>query len=1220
MARYLSIISLLSALLAVAEPLSFDLATSSGWNLVAVPISIANDPETFFAPGPAWEWTGARFESAKTIVPGKAYWVYQSAARSNRTVTGAAVEVVTRELQAGWNLIGGIGYPPYADLPLPLRTETAGAIVRAWGWENGKYVRLSRLPAGTGAWVYATQACTVRLCPNPELGGVKLAYSSAPDKVRLQWATGTDDRTSPSALSYTVYGPPPAARATTIGAENALATVNGSSTIISGLNPNTAYDFTIAAEDADGNTSYFNETVTVTTAAAAQLVNTAGDTQLTASDARTTVDIPSGFLVDNDGGGVDVTVLGLQQPPVELAAQARPISSSAVLEVNASAVPDNTDAQLQIRLPVPADREAFDPAYTTAVIRIEFYDEDDPDTRYVDQVFGVAIESAGAQRAGAGEYLLNLSAKTWGAAKASATTVIDATRFAAGKVKAVVVATVVLVRDVFVWTAKEALEIGTSVYQWTRDQLPYSVDLSIARWDPVFRRFCGETTSDLGDRQVVVFLHGWQTLAGFADGVETSLRQPLLAGTLIPQDREGLHPEVTTWTPLANYATGAAEGSQFGDLRQDYVFYTVRYDSDKRVYENALAIRQLLSERFPDRKVTIIAHSMGGIVARAMDQKYHPDGIPFAEWPNGGTERIISLNTPYHGTPFIQFVHKGLDVATVASLVTGDIAGAVAMQEELAFLSLTTPGTFDLAWDNFNGDPSISANKQNVDLLELNQAGPADLSGRYFTTRTSLISADRSAIEWALGNISGPVIAELGYANDGIVPVESAALNGYDGGYTPRTREVGSTLPGGVYDHLKVYAGDESGDQNDDNYDERMFDEILAALTLGVTGLSISSATVSLPPGTKQAFTATATFSDGSTVDVTGDLAFTAAPVSAGSFLGATFTAAQDAPDGLVTIEATYGGQTSTASLTVDQDAVPPAGDYLIINVSGGPTASSYPLTNLTFLPNPIPEEYKTTKIVLRRIPAGTFTMGSPSDELGWSTNETQHSVTLTQDVYVGVFEVTQRQWELVMGNRPAYFSSGSWEQRPVEQVSYNDIRGSSAGTGWPAGNGVDAASFLGRLRARTGHTFDLPTEAQWEYACRAGTTSALNNGTNLQSTGSDPNMDLLGRYWYNGGSNYSSDPISGGSAVVGSYLPNQWGLYDMHGNVWEWCLDWYQSALGTSAVSDPVGASSGSIRVFRGGNWHYNAWFCRSALRFRYRPGLRSWYDGLRLALPAGQ
>ncbi|MCA1808849.1 MAG: SUMF1/EgtB/PvdO family nonheme iron enzyme [Lentisphaerae bacterium] len=298
------------------------------------------------------------------------------------------------------------------------------------------------------------------------------------------------------------------------------------------------------------------------------------------------------------------------------------------------------------------------------------------------------------------------------------------------------------------------------------------------------------------------------------------------------------------------------------------------------------------------------------------------------------------------------------------------------------------------------------------------------------------------------------------------------------------------------------------------------------------------------------------------------------------------------------------------------------ADTYLVIDVSGGPSASSYPVSTLSAVPGGgWTEDHKTTKIVLRKISGGTYTMGSPEGELGRYEDETQHQVTLTEDFYIGVFEVTQKQWERVMGTWPSYFENTTYrDSRPVEQVSYFDIRENPANSAispnWPASSQVHAESFMGKLRAKTGlTTLDLPTESQWEYACRAGTTTALNSGENLTATDSCPNMSEVGRYWYNGGSGYSSscDP-SAGSATVGSYLANQWGLFDMHGNVYEWCLDWYGMYPGT--VTDPEGAASGSSRVLRGGGWYRLARYCRSAYRSSiFTPSSRYNNHGFRLA-----
>ena len=314
----------------------------------------------------------------------------------------------------------------------------------------------------------------------------------------------------------------------------------------------------------------------------------------------------------------------------------------------------------------------------------------------------------------------------------------------------------------------------------------------------------------------------------------------------------------------------------------------------------------------------------------------------------------------------------------------------------------------------------------------------------------------------------------------------------------------------------------------------------------------------------------------------------------------------------------TFTMPTRNLSFTAEYDDLQ---SYLVIDLSGGPNAASYPVSNLTDIPSGgWTDEYKTTKLVLRRIDPGTFTMGSPTGEAGrQDSDETPHQVTLTHSYYIGVFELTQRQWELVMGDRPSGFSNTvCYAMRPVENVSYNLIRGADLGKYWPQMNAVDEASFMGKLRAKTGRLFDLPTEAQWEYACRAGTTTALNSGKNLSAaSGVDANMAEVGRYYYNSGSYNNSYDYNGstdetGTAKVGSYLPNAWGLYDMHGNVGEWCLDWFGAEV-LDAMADPAGAESGSQRSERGGNWGNYSLHCRSGHKLPYAPNQKGPSHGLR-------
>ena len=266
---------------------------------------------------------------------------------------------------------------------------------------------------------------------------------------------------------------------------------------------------------------------------------------------------------------------------------------------------------------------------------------------------------------------------------------------------------------------------------------------------------------------------------------------------------------------------------------------------------------------------------------------------------------------------------------------------------------------------------------------------------------------------------------------------------------------------------------------------------------------------------------------------------------------------------------------------------------------------------------------YKTDQLVLRRVPAGSYLMGGTKP------------VTLTKPFYVGVFEVTQRQWEHVMGigQKPSSYNNAAWYMtRPVESMPYNTIRGATNGSpavNWPITDRtvVTANSFVGRLRSLTGiGMLDLPTEAQWEYACRAETTTVFNDGdasANVSAANANTNawLNSLGRYKFDGGylpdgatpPLYSCAP-SNGTALVGSYLPNAWGIYDMHGNVQEYCLDWKSSIPGGMDPAGPLSASDGT-RVLRGGGAFDPAYGCPSTSRNGTLPTSAGARFGFRLA-----
>ena len=285
-------------------------------------------------------------------------------------------------------------------------------------------------------------------------------------------------------------------------------------------------------------------------------------------------------------------------------------------------------------------------------------------------------------------------------------------------------------------------------------------------------------------------------------------------------------------------------------------------------------------------------------------------------------------------------------------------------------------------------------------------------------------------------------------------------------------------------------------------------------------------------------------------------------------------------------------------SFDIETDAHADMTEYMVIDLSGGPKALSYPVRYASEPPDLKNDVCRTTEMWFRLIPPGTFMMGSPPDELGREDNEGLHPVSLTHPFYIGIFQVTQMQYTLVMGGTNPSKDKG--DPRPVERVSYDMVRGSSAGSKWPADGDVDPTSFFGKLRIKTDCAADLPTEAQWEYACRAGTTTALNSGMNLTADSKCPNMTAVGRY--NGNVSDGKWGYSGKHTKVGMYLPNAYGLYDMHGNVREWCLDWYDR-YGTNEVTDPKGPVFGDGRVQRGGGYHAPASMCRSAYRNRSYP-----------------
>ena len=243
---------------------------------------------------------------------------------------------------------------------------------------------------------------------------------------------------------------------------------------------------------------------------------------------------------------------------------------------------------------------------------------------------------------------------------------------------------------------------------------------------------------------------------------------------------------------------------------------------------------------------------------------------------------------------------------------------------------------------------------------------------------------------------------------------------------------------------------------------------------------------------------------------------------------------------------------------------------------------------------------WRASKCLLRLVPAAgeTFRMGSPTNETGRTpVREVAHNVTLTKDFYLGVFEVTIGQYTNVVASWPKDATRKGFDF-PINQVVYDDIHGEGG--------------FLTVLGSRSGVSFGLPTDAQWEFACRAGSRASYCNGTDAAA-----GLDAVG--WYKDSSGYPSG--SAATQRVGMKEPNAFGIYDMHGNIYELCRDWYAEGVSYSngsCVTDPTGTSTGSTRVARGGSNGATAAQCRSAFRMGLSPSSGNAHVGFRISCPA--
>ena len=302
-------------------------------------------------------------------------------------------------------------------------------------------------------------------------------------------------------------------------------------------------------------------------------------------------------------------------------------------------------------------------------------------------------------------------------------------------------------------------------------------------------------------------------------------------------------------------------------------------------------------------------------------------------------------------------------------------------------------------------------------------------------------------------------------------------------------------------------------------------------------------------------------------------VAQTTLPVGQHSFI--VFCDGYDSEEGTVKLKASTP---SNLQITLSKEATAIQQSSVSQPIVAQQPVAQTPVTNRDNITIPVKDGINIDMV---RVEARTFTMGAtPEMENPFDWEKPTHQVTLTNDYYIGKYEVTQALWQAVMGNNPSKFNG---DNLPVENVSWNDCQ-----------------EFISKLNRITGKTFRLPTEAEWEYAARGGKKSK-----GYQFSGSNNISDVA---WY-------KDNSGSKTHAVGSKQANELGIYDMSGNVFEWCQDWFGSYSSSSQVN-PISANSGSLRVIRGGSWNFNASFCRSSYRYGHSPDLR--YDdlGLRLVL----